>query len=125
MSQPEEAAPEEALRRPPREGLESCVDADGPYWASIRATPQAAGRQVWGPPFPERRQLGPRAIDDPDARDRLDRLPLSQELEETGPVGPTCFGPRIRGEPFTKGFTLPRDTPKYNDTVKLEDRLTN
>src|SRR3954465_8980384 len=40
----------------PREGLEPCVDEDGPRWALIRATPQAAGRQVWGPPFPERRQ---------------------------------------------------------------------
>ena len=70
-------------------------------------------------------RLGPRAIDDTDARHRLDRLALSQELEETGPVGPACFGPLIRGEPFTKGFTLPRDTPKYNDTVKPEDWLTD
>ena len=29
------------------------------------------------------------------------------------------------GEPFTKGFTLPRGTPKYNGTVKPEDWLTD
>ena len=40
----------------PREVLESCTDEDGPYWATTLATPQAVGRQVWGPPFPERRQ---------------------------------------------------------------------
>ena len=28
-------------------------------------------------------------------------------------MGPPCFGPRIRDEPFPRGFTLPRDTPKY------------
>ncbi|KAI4980027.1 hypothetical protein ZWY2020_016780 [Hordeum vulgare] len=44
-------------------------------------------------------------------------------LEEEGPIGPTCFGPQIRGEPFSKSFTLPRDTPKYSGTTKLEDWL--
>ena len=29
---------------------------DGPYRAAGGATPWAAGRQVWGPPFPGRRQ---------------------------------------------------------------------
>ena len=66
-------------------------------------------------------RLGPHAIDDTDARHRLDRLALSQELEETGPVGRACFGPCIRDESFPKGFMLPRDTPKYNGTVKPED----
>ena len=33
-SLPSEAAPEEALRHPPREGLECLVDEDGPYWAT-------------------------------------------------------------------------------------------
>ena len=40
----------------PREGLECLVDEDGPYGPARRSTPWAAGRQVWGPPFPERRQ---------------------------------------------------------------------
>ena len=31
--------------------------------------------------------------------------------------------PRIRNEPFPKGFSLPRDTPKYNGFVKPEDWL--
>ena len=31
---------------------------DGPYRPAGKATPWAAGRQVWGPPFPEHRQLG-------------------------------------------------------------------
>ncbi|MQI27702.1 hypothetical protein EI009_25720, partial [Escherichia coli] len=29
----------------------------------------------------------------------------------------------MRGEPFPRGFTLPRDTPKYNGTAKPEDWL--
>ena len=29
------------------------VGEDGPYRPACRATPWAAGRQVWGPPFPE------------------------------------------------------------------------
>ena len=44
-------------------------------------------------------------------------------MEENNAVGPTCFVPRIWDEPFTKGSSLPRDTPKYNDTVKPEDWL--
>ena len=44
----------------PREGLGCLVDEDGPYWPTSTATPWAAGRQVWGPPFPERRQKTPK-----------------------------------------------------------------
>ena len=40
----------------PREGLECLVDENGSYRPASKATPWAAGRQVWGPPFPERRQ---------------------------------------------------------------------
>ncbi|KAI5008825.1 hypothetical protein ZWY2020_009873 [Hordeum vulgare] len=61
--------------------------------------------------------------DDRDTRRRLIVLAQSALLEEDGPVGPACFGPRIRGEPFPRGFTLPRDTPKYNGTAKPEDWL--
>src|SRR3954467_4431904 len=43
----------------PREGLECLVDEAGPYRPASRATPWAAGRQVWGPPFAERRQDPP------------------------------------------------------------------
>ena len=52
-----------------------------------------------------------------------DRLARSLTLEEEDDVGPPCFGPRIRDEPFPKGFSLPRDTPKYNGSVKPEDWL--
>ena len=31
------------------------VGEDGPYGPTCSTTPWAAGRQVWGPPFPERR----------------------------------------------------------------------
>ncbi|KAI4997936.1 hypothetical protein ZWY2020_053278 [Hordeum vulgare] len=58
-----------------------------------------------------------------DAHTRLDRLAQSALLEEEGLMGPTCFGPRIHGELFPIGFTLPRDTPKYNGTAKPEDWL--
>ena len=58
-----------------------------------------------------------------DARHRIDRLARSLALEEEDDVGPPCFGPRIRDEPFPKGFSLPRDPPKYNGSVKPEDWL--
>ena len=47
----------------------------------------------------------------------------SLALEEEDDVGPPCFSPRFRYEPFPKGFSLPRDTPKYNGSVKPEDWL--
>jgi len=60
-----------------------------------------------------------------DARHRIEQLQQDLLQEEEGPAGPACFGPRIRQEQFPKGFTLPRDTPKYNGTVKPEDWLTD
>ena len=56
-----------------------------------------------------------------DARHRIDRLARSLALEEEDELGPPCFGPCIRHEPFPKGFTLPRDTPKYTGSVEPED----
>ncbi|KAK1613717.1 hypothetical protein QYE76_019234 [Lolium multiflorum] len=67
-------------------------------------------------------RLGPR-IEPADARDRLDRLVESRIAEEEAPAGPKCFGPRIANEPTLEGFTLPRDTPKYDGTAKPEDWL--
>ena len=49
-------------------------------------------------------RLGPRAIDDADARRRLDQLARSLEVEESGTIGPACFGPRIQEEPFLLGI---------------------
>src|SRR4051812_19847505 len=37
----------------------------------------------------------------------------------------SCFGHRIRTEQFPKGFTLPRDTSKYNGSIMPEDWLTD
>ena len=68
--------------------------------------------------------LGPRLIAENDARHRIERLQKDLH-EDEGPAGPACFGPRIRQEQFPKGFTLPRDTPNYNGTVKPEDWLTD
>ena len=58
---PGEAAPKEVLRRPPREAwtLARVLDAllvKMGRKACCLAMPRAAGKQVWGPPFPERRQ---------------------------------------------------------------------
>ncbi|KAE8790872.1 DNA mismatch repair protein Mlh1 [Hordeum vulgare] len=58
-----------------------------------------------------------------DVRLHLGRLAQSALLKEECPIGPACFGPRIRKEQFLTGFTLPRDTLKYNGTAKLEDWL--
>ena len=70
------------------------------------------------------RRLGRReGVGENDARHRIDRLARSLALEEEYDVGPPCFSPRICDEPFTKGLSLPRDTPKYNSSVKPEDWL--
>ena len=50
---------------------------------------------------------------------------LAVEEEEEDAIGPPCFGPRIRDEPFPKGFSLPRDMPKYNGSMKPEDWLVD
>ena len=73
-----------------------------------------------------RDRLGRReGVGENDARHRIDRLHRSLALEEEDELGPPCFGPRIRDEPFPKGFTLPRDTPKYTGSVKPEDWLVD
>ena len=66
-------------------------------------------------------RLGPRAIGENDARHRIEQLQQDNQAEDDVPAGPACFGPRIRQEQFPKVFTLPRDTPKYNGSVKPED----
>ena len=59
-----------------------------------------------------------------DARHHIEQLAKDLQ-EEEGPADPECFGGRIRSEKFPKGFTLPRDTPKYNGSVKPEDWLVD
>src|SRR4051812_31072169 len=58
-----------------------------------------------------------------DARVKLDRLYQSELLEEQGPPGPTCFGPRIMGEPPVPNFQLARGTKTYNGSTKPQDWL--
>jgi hypothetical protein len=58
-----------------------------------------------------------------DARHRLNQLADSKFDEEESSVGPVCFSPRIRIEPFPAKFTLPRDMPKYTRAVKPKDWL--
>ncbi|KAE8797061.1 DNA mismatch repair protein Mlh1 [Hordeum vulgare] len=72
-------------------------------------------------------RLGPRVpLSKNDACLRLDRLAQSTHLEEEeGPIGPACFGPRIREELFPTGLMLPRDTLKYNGFAKPEGWLIN
>ena len=71
-------------------------------------------------------RIGPREpYNEGDARHRIDRLAHSTALEEESSVGLACFGPRIREEPFPKGFSLPHDSPKYTGATKPEDRLTD
>jgi hypothetical protein len=60
-----------------------------------------------------------------DARHRLNQLADSKFDEEESSVGPVCFGPRIRNEPFLAKFALPRDMPKYTGAVKPEDWLSD
>ena len=50
---------------------------------------------------------------------------MSSIIEEEDIATRRCFGPRIRTEQFPKGFTFPRDTPKYNGTAKPEDWLAD
>ena len=52
-----------------------------------------AGYQAGNPGIANR--LGHRVLDPDDQRLRLDRIYQSEEIEEQGPPGPPCFGPRI------------------------------
>lgn len=57
------------------------------------------------------------------ARACIDLLMQSRALEVESLADPRCFGPRIGNEPFTEGFLLPRDMPKYDGSVNPEDWL--
>lgn len=71
-------------------------------------------------------RLGPREpYDENVARHCIEQLARSLAVEEEDAIGPACFGLRIRYEAFPRGFTLPRNTPKYNGSVKPEDWLAD
>lgn len=82
------------------------------------------------PPPVEHPTLGERlgrrkGVGENDARHRIDCLARSLALEEEDAMGLPCFGPYIHDEPFPKGFSLPRDMPKYNGSMKPEDWLVD
>ena len=83
-------------------------------------------RQERVPENPLGCRIGSRDLPPYDQRNRLDRLYLSEILEEQGPPGPVCFAPRIMREraPGHK-FELPRSMKSYNGTTKPEDWLEN
>ena len=56
---------------------------------------------------------------------RLDKIYQSEEIEEQGPPGPPCFGPRIMHEPAVQFFQLGRVTKPYNGSTKPQDWLTD
>ena len=70
-------------------------------------------------------RLGPRQIGQNDARHRIELLEKEAQEDDEEEAGPSCFGHRIRTEKFPKGFTLRRDTLKYNGAVKPEDWLSD
>ncbi|KAE8813942.1 Endoglucanase 3 [Hordeum vulgare] len=82
-----------------------------------------SGRPSSHRPVSER--VGPRQLDDQDARLRVESLAKSQATEEENTAGLPCFGSRILKEPFPKGFTLARDNPKYIGSTKPEDWLAD
>ena len=50
---------------------------------------------------------------------------MSEMLEEQGPPGPACFGPRIMKEPPVPHFQLSRGVKTYDGNTKREDWLTD
>ena len=50
---------------------------------------------------------------------------MSEMLEEQGPPGPACFGPRIMREPPVSHFQLNRGAKTYDGSTKPEDWLTD
>ncbi|KAK1613789.1 hypothetical protein QYE76_019306 [Lolium multiflorum] len=103
-------------RPPPSRSQEHNSEQPAPRRPHRPAPEASGGRQ------PAHSRLGP-CVELVDTRDRLDRLVESRIVEEEGPAGPKCFGPRILGEPMIDGFQLLRDTPKYDGTAKPEDWL--
>ena len=70
-------------------------------------------------------RLGPRQLPAHDARNKLDRIYMSELLEEQGTPGPACFGHRIMREPPVLNFQLAPGTKSYDDSTKPKDWLTN
>src|SRR3954464_8891359 len=128
----------EASRQPNASRQSRQQPAPSRHDSKVRSNrpPPAASRRIEEPAVYSRRndmpqqsaarpavsaRLGPRQIGQDDARPRIELLEKEVQEDEEGEAGPLCFGHLIRTEKFPKGFTLPRDTPKYNGAVKPED----
>src|SRR4051812_13733666 len=132
----------EASRQPNASRQSRQQPAPSRHDSKVRSNrpPPAASRKIEEPDVYSRRndmpqqsaarpaisaRLGPRQIGQNDARHRIELLEKEAQEDEEGAAGPACFGHRIRTEKFPKSFKLPRDTPKYNGSVKPEDWLSD
>ena len=94
-------------------------DGDSAMWrAGLDGNPD-----LWaGNPLGDR--VGARQLDPNDAWYRLDKLQMSQILEEQGAPGPKCFAPRIMREPpplSNHAFELSRKLKMYDGSTKPGD----
>ena len=70
-------------------------------------------------------RLGPRQLLENDARYKLDKIYMSELIEEEAPQGLACFAARIRKEPPVPNFQLPRGTKTYDGSTRPEDWLSD
>ena len=110
--------------RPTRSGHQGPNRYDDGNSAMERVgNPGYVGQMPEGPLGP---RLGQRQLPAHNARNKLDSLHLSEYLEEQGPPGPRCFGPRIMYEPPpTPGFQMPRGSKSYDGSTKPQDWLAD
>ena len=69
--------------------------------------------------------MGHRVLEEGDARLKLDRIRVSEIVEEEDVQGPACFASRIRREPPVPNFQLPRGTKTYDGSTRPEDWLSD
>ena len=69
--------------------------------------------------------MGHRVLEEGDARLKLDRIHMSELVEEEAIPGPACFASRIRREPPVPNFQLPRGTKTYDGSTRPEDWLSD
>ncbi|KAE8782753.1 hypothetical protein D1007_43849 [Hordeum vulgare] len=94
--------------------VNSCVwvsDGEGDHQSTRSGQREERDWSV-APRAPASERISTRQLDNQDARFRLERLAKSCAAEEEGTAGLPCFRPRILKEPFPKGFTLERESPK-------------
>ena len=85
-----------------QERNERRYENDERYDDGYSAMENAGYRRKDGGPLGSR--VGRRMYPEHDSRHRLDRLRMSEKIEEEGPPGPRCFGPRIMREPPVANF---------------------